>query len=133
MKYIGIDVGTHTGVAVWDSEQQIFLSVETMKIHSAMELVLSYPKEDIVVLFEDARQRKWFGSNSNAKLQGAGSVKRDSSIWEDFLNDKGIKYRAIAPIKGGTKWTAERFKNILGWRGKTSEHSRDAALMVYGL
>lgn len=134
MIYIGIDTGTHTGFAIWDSELQNFRCIQTLKIHQAMEQVMNWHKNaKIVVIFEDARQRKWFGSNSNAKIQGAGSIKRDCTIWEDFLKDKGIEYRAVQPIKGGTKWSAERFYEIFGWEGKTSEHARDAALLVYGL
>lgn len=38
--YIGIDTGTHTGVAIWGSGQ--FLLLETMAIHKAMEIVNEY-------------------------------------------------------------------------------------------
>lgn len=66
MIYIGIDTGKHTGVAVWCSgaNMNFFSSIETMPIHRAMKLVLdmkySY-KENVFVIFEDARQRKFFG------------------------------------------------------------------------
>ena len=85
-----------------------------------------------MVIFEDARLRKWYGSKSDAKLQGAGSVKRDSSIWEDFLKDKGIPFQGIHPLQGLTKLTSVYFKRITKWDGKTSEHSRDAAMLVIG-
>ena len=85
------------------------------------------------VVFEDARQRKWFGKgDANAKKQGAGSVKRDCSIWEDFCKDYGIPFRAIPPVKGATKITPEYFKLISHYQGRTSEHSRDAAMLVIG-
>lgn len=85
-----------------------------------------------MVLFEDARQRKWFGADSNAKMQGAGSVKRDASIWEEFCTDYQIAFRALPPAKGGTKLNPDYFKALTGWRGKTSEHARDAAMIVFG-
>lgn len=135
MIYIGIDCGTHTGIAVWDSGEKKMLSLETLMIHQAMEKVLywSYKSDgDIMVVFEDARLRKWYGEESNAKLQGAGSVKRDCSIWEDFLKDKGIMFKAVHPLKGMTKLSSIYFKRITKWEGKTSEHSRDAAMLVVG-
>lgn len=143
MIYIGIDPGTHTGVAVWDSREGKFLSLETLPIHRALEKVkeMSHPfwhmdrlyHDDIQVVFEDARQRTWFGKGDTyAKLQGAGSVKRDCSIWEDFCKDYGIPYWAKPPVKGATKVSAEYFKMISHYTGRTSEHSRDAAMLVIG-
>ena len=140
---IGIDPGTHTGVAVWDSREGKFLSLETLPIHRALEKVkeMSHPfwhmdrlyHDDIQVVFEDARQRTWFGKgDTNAKLQGAGSVKRDCSIWEDFCKDYGIPFQAKPPVKGATKVSAEYFKMVSHYTGRTSEHSRDAAMLVIG-
>lgn len=134
---IGIDPGTHTGVAVWDTNERRFLSLETLPIHQALIKVMMWRDRvghDLQVVFEDARQRTWFGKdkNTNAKLQGAGSIKRDCSIWEDFLTDYEIPFRAVPPQKGCTKWTEEYFKMVTGWKGKTSSHSRDAAVLVFG-
>ena len=136
---IGIDPGTHTGVAVWDTGEGKFLSLETMPIHRAMNSVLVWASlvhdktKDIQVVFEDARQRTWFGrGDTYAKLQGAGSVKRDCSIWEDFCKDYDIPFWAKPPVKGATKVSAGYFKTISGYQGRTSEHSRDAAMLVIG-
>lgn len=134
MLYIGIDTGVHTGFAVWDSGNGCYLHIATVKIHAALEMTEKIHREagdDMCVLFEDARQRKWFGANARQKMQGAGSVKRDAVIWEDFLTDKGIPFRAIPPQKGATKWSAEYFSKVTGWSGRTSEHARDAALLVF--
>lgn len=136
---IGIDPGTHTGVAVWDTRLGRFLNLETLPIHRALHLVHSFHRaceghgEDLQVVFEDARQRTWFGhGDTNAKMQGAGSVKRDCSIWEDFCKDYGIPFQAKPPIKGATKVSAEYFKMVSKWEKRTSEHSRDAAMLVIG-
>ena len=133
---IGIDPGTHTGVAVWDTREGKFLSLDTLLIHDALDLVRRYANinnRDMQVVFEDARQRKWFGKgDTSAKLQGAGSVKRDCSIWEDFCKDYGIPFQAKPPVKGATQVSAEYFKMISHYTGRTSEHSRDAAMLVIG-
>ena len=139
MIHIGIDPGTHTGLAVWDSGQGKFLLLETLPIHKALDLISKWQQEckdrDVAmdVTFEDARQRTWFGKgNVSAKAQGAGSVKRDCSIWEDFCKDYGIPYWAKPPVKGATKVSADYFKMVSHWQGRTSEHSRDAAMLVIG-
>lgn len=134
MIYIGIDPGTHTGFAVWDSDARRFQSLQTLPLHKALDEVeiweMNHPCE---VVFEDARLRTWFGKgDTNAKLQGAGSIKRDCAIWEEFLTDNGIPYQAVAPIKGATKVSPEWFKTISGYKGKCSQHARDAAMLVIG-
>lgn len=132
---IGIDPGTHTGVAVWDTREGEFLSLQTMPIHRALLEVYKWSQRpvEIQVVIEDARQRTWFGKgDTNAKAQGAGSVKRDCSIWEDFCKDYGIPYWAKPPVKGATKVSAKYFKMISHYQGRTSEHSRDAAMLVIG-
>ena len=136
MIYIGIDPGTHTGVAVWDSRRQEFIELATIPIHQALQKVFTWRQRptEIQVVFEDARQRTWFGrdKNTNAKLQGAGSIKRDCSIWEDFCKDYQITFLAVPPMKGGTKLSEAYFKTISGWKGRTSNHARDAAMLVIG-
>ena len=140
MIYIGIDTGVHTGVAVWDSEQKEFVVVDTMKIHEAMNFVYNYADLDITiqVRFEDARQRKWIPMSKNmtgelGRAQGAGYVKAHCQIWEDYLTDYQIPFEAIAPRRNVTKLSAEQFARITGYKGRTSEHARDAAMLVYGL
>lgn len=135
MIYVGIDTGKHTGVAVWASVTGSFFQIETVAIHRAMKIVLDLKEkydDKLFVIFEDARQRKYFGDSGKEVWQGAGSIKRDATIWEDFLTDEGISFRAMPPTKGGTKLTKEAFQNLTGWGGKTSEHSRDAAMLVFG-
>ena len=137
MLYIGIDTGAHTGMAVWDSEAKTFLAIDTVKLHEGLFRIknLWNGRKDIRVVFEDARQRKWFdtrtASQDRARLQGAGSVKRDCNVWEEFLTDYKIPYEAVPPCRNVTKTTAESFARFTKWKGRTSEHSRDAAMLVW--
>jgi hypothetical protein len=135
---IGIDPGVITGFAVWDDATRAFKEVASLKIHEAMQKIIEL-KPDIVV-FEDARQRNWFGGRDVKQhkygagvREGSGSVKRDCAIWEDFLKDLGVKYIAMAPAAKGTKWKADKFKATTGWSGRTSQHARDAAVLVFGM
>ena len=138
MIYIGIDTGVHTGYAVYDSNGKVLRSVGCNKIHKVMQIVLDYANKGIgmKVRVEDARKRTWYGFHTakqdRARLQGAGSVKRDAQIWEDFLKDFGVDFEMVAPKNNATKLTAESFRQLTGWVGKTNEHGRDAAMLVYG-
>lgn len=138
MIIIGIDPGVITGFAVWDDVARELKDVASLKIHEAMHRVLEL-KPGLVV-FEDARQRNWFGGRDDKQSkygagvrEGAGSVKRDCSIWEDFLKDHNIRFIARAPAAKGTKWKADKFQALTGWKGRTSEHARDAAVLVFGM
>lgn len=142
--FIGIDTGTHTGFAVWDNRKRTLIDVTSLPIHKAMERVKDYAEleksggEHVVVRVEDPRQRTWFGTErmsreeERKKLQGVGSVKRDASIWDDYLKDLGVQYEMVAPRRNITKVNAERFKAFTGWSKKTNEHGRDAAGLVFG-
>ena len=137
--YIGIDPGTHTGVAVKRGDE--YISLLTTSIHKALDIVSQYADgcrargEELFIVFEDARQAHYHGRamHSSARLQGAGSVKRDCSIWEDFCLDKGIQFRATPPMYKYTKLTPESFRMMTGWDKPSSNHSRDAAMLIIGL
>ena len=132
---IGIDTGTHTGIALYDLSARAFGYIETVKIHEAMRMVGdAYEKygKSLMVLFEDARLRKWYAGAGREKLQGAGSIKRDCNIWDDYLNDLGVNYVAVPPKHNITKLNETQFRAITGWTLRTSEHARDAAMLVFG-
>ena len=139
--YIGIDPGTHTGVAIWSKTERMLYMVDTMTITQAMKTVDDYvgafdnegsKQYEVVDFIEDARKRTWFGSANREKLQGAGSVKRDCSIWETFCKELGVECRKIAPKHNTTKLKEAQFKVLTNWAGRTSEHARDAACLVFG-
>ena len=135
MMMIGIDPGVNTGIAVWDKDVRKLQLCAAMPIHAAMDLVKAEHLAQRLhsVVFEDARLRTgYFGPSSRAKAQGAGSVKRDCTIWADYLGALGIPYRTISPRQKGAKVDAERFKAMTGWQAQTNEHGRDAAMLVIG-
>ena len=135
--YIGIDPGTNTGLAIWDSELKKFNSIQTLKIHKAWELLKDrIDKESIFIHVEDARQiklpQRFQKHTSKDQLQGIGSVKRDCSIWEDFLKDHGFAFTMSWNSKGIRKLDSDRFKVMTGYTDRTSSHGRDAAMIVFG-
>ena len=124
---IGIDPGTHTGIAI--KIEGKWHRVETMSIFAALQTVVMYRYDNLLVRFEDARLRTYFGKSDREKLQGAGSVKRDCAIWEEVLTEYKIPFQRIHPryVKATT---AEQFKALTGWHGQTSIHAREAAWLI---
>lgn len=146
MIYIGIDTGVSTGIAIWNKQKRSFEMVETLAIHKAMIVVQGFVSlqksgvgDKVVVRVEDPRQRTWFGTErmsrdeERKRLQGVGSVKRDAKIWEDFLSDLDADFEMVAPKQNVTKLNSDVFKTYTKWPKRTSEHSRDAAMLVFGL
>jgi hypothetical protein len=136
---LGVDPGTKTGFAVYDKEGKELTIVCTLQIHEAFDAVRKINAVakncsfKIFVRVEDARKRKWFGNGANAKQQGAGAIKIQCKQWEEFLKAESISYQMVAPAQIKTKMDAKKFKMITGWTSRTSNHGRDAAMMVYGL
>ena len=134
---VGIDTGVHTGFAVaFDhGEGGELETVECLSITQAMLNVLDlcdqFGKENLKLFIEDARLRTWF-TGGREKAQGVGSVKRDAQIWEDWCKEQGLNYLMIHPKANATKTKADVFKKHTGWIGRTNEHARDAAMLVFG-
>lgn len=131
---IGIDPGVTTGVAIICSGS--LLSVASMSAVLAEERVKRWHEDKgdgLLVVFEDARLRSWFGSKGREALQGAGSIKRDCQRWEEWLTRHGIKHQSVAPKAVATKLDARRFAAWTGWADRTNEHSRDAAAVIWQL
>ena len=136
---IGIDCGTATGLAVWDGKA--LQRMETYQLHRALDFVREWKEEshgpvDFAVFVEDARQRKWIPREANMKerigrAQGAGGVKRDAVIWQEFCTWHGIPLILVPPRLNATKLDPEPFARITGWKKRTSNHARDAAMLVW--
>lgn len=136
MILIGIDTGVSTGFA-WSINGK-FQSIDTESILSAQERVLSIAGDvghagmDVIVCIEDVRLRKWVQKGvGNERMQGVGSVKRDCSIWQEFCERNGIPHIFVAPKAIQTKLSEKDFNMITKWPYKTSEHARDAGMMIY--
>lgn len=138
---IGVDTGVYTGVATWNVATRKFELITTTSIHKAMKYVndmhTTYGSK-MLVRVEDPRLRSWFGTQrmsreeERKKLQGVGSVKRDAKIWEDYLTDIGIPFEMTHPKNSVTKLNDLSFRKLTKYSKRTSEHSRDAAMLVFG-
>ena len=83
--YIGIDPGVSTGLAIWDAYNEKWEGIFTLNIIKSMEKVLKYHNKETLseVVCEDARLVRY--KTDPIKAQGAGSIKRDCKVWEEFF------------------------------------------------
>ena len=135
-RIVGLDPGVHTGMAIWSRTDRRLVDVQTTTITAAMSMVKMMHDFGSLhsVVFEDARLRTWFGTKGREALQGAGSIRRDCSIWEEVLSGlTGVPFKPVSPQSKGAKLNAAQFAKLTGWTGRTSEHSRDAGMLVFGL
>jgi hypothetical protein len=131
---VGIDPGVTTGFALWDKTTGRLEEVNSMGIVAAMLRVQLMHNEGVLhsVVYEDARLRTgYFGKRADKKQQGAGSIKRDCSVWAEWLSMLGCAYKAVSPKDKGPKLEAVPFAKLTGWQGRTNEHGRDAAMLVF--
>ena len=141
--FIGIDPGENTGIAI--VRDGVLAECRTLPLHRALDLVkkehyaatMAPNNPTFLVVFEDARLRKWFPQERNnseyrGRLMGAGAAKRDAKIWEEYLSDLAIPFERRKPEPGRTKWSEDYWKRITGYAGRTSNHARDAAILVFG-
>lgn len=127
----GIDPGTHTGIAI-KAHGDLKL-IETMSIWPALNLVKEWAeyegRQNAFVRVEDARLRTWFDKSGPERWKGAGSIARDCAIWEEVLTELKIPFEMVHP-KYVKETTADYFKKLTGWQGRTSKHAREAAWMI---
>lgn len=132
---IGIDPGKNTGFAVFCHTEKRLIECRTLLIHEALEIVrhIAEYDEHTEVVIEDPftwvpfRRQK----ADNSRLQGAGSVKRDFTIWKDFCESNKIQYRTVKLQSAKKKLPAKQFFQLTGWSEKSSVHARDAAMLVF--
>lgn len=139
MIVVGIDPGVNTGLAVWDTSSRQFLDIRCSGIVDAMDYLRDFQKERQIglVVFEDARQRKWIPREKDlrefkGRAMGAGSVKRDCAIWDEWCRANRIDFVAAPPSPGMTKLSDAYFRGLTGFDRRTNNHGRDAAMLVFG-
>jgi hypothetical protein len=130
--YVGIDPGVKTGLATWNPRTRTLTAVTSNMPLAFCEIIRLSSINDLHIIVEDARQRTWYGQGGIEKLQGAGAIKVQCTIWQQFLEENGISHQFLPPLKGMTKLGSESFNKITGYEGRTSNHARDAAMLIYG-
>lgn len=151
MIFIGIDCGVQTGFAMWDGKQQGWIDLPhklqpmlTIDFWEALEIVEKSAERlgrKICCKVEDPSgnapvfQGKLTGHNKRKQLkiaQNIGMNKREAQLMIEGLGRiDGVLVDPITPKQ--SKLDAKTFKTIAGYKGSTSQHARDAAMLVLGL
>lgn len=138
---IGIDPGTNTGFTAYNCDTKQYLHCETLPIHIAIFRIEKLVEFDffprgMLIIVEDSRHI----SGPNEKKLGAGSIRRDCSIWEDYLEElvkrtsKDITFIFVRPTNNKyLKMNPHEWTKYSKYQGNRmpSEHARDSATYLF--
>jgi len=153
---IGIDPGKITGLAIYDRESKSLVKLASTNFWDCYGYILTtYPDIDEVhsIVIEvpetkktwslDSRLRRLSYQDRNKFLTEAavamkishdvGRVCRESELLADGLEKAGYTVLTHHPTGKGKQLDKFSFKRITGWPKVTNEHTRDAAMMVWGM
>lgn len=143
--YIGIDPGIHTGFALWDAklgklELQTLDFWQTVDaIHNANALYNDGVHVKLVVVIEAAWKinttyGRYNGQSGERGIQriarNAGENHAHGKLIVEFCKRNGVEALLITPNK--RKMDAAQFALLTKHPGRTNEHVRDAAMLVWG-
>lgn len=139
---IGID--PPAGLAIWDRSKQRFLSIETTDFWGIIDrldsLIGSGTKIKVFIEAPQENKPVWMkGGVNNLAIfskvcQNVGENKGSAKLIIEWCKRRGVDHVALRPTKrSATKLSVDRFQQITGWKKRTSEHGRDAAMKVYSL
>lgn len=134
---ISIDPGVHTGLAIAkDGVLELVRTYSFWEAHAEIRAFLGAASEigyKVELVIEDPRGQRVSKNDDRYgphRLKGVGSVERDAKLWIEYAEHYGIPYRTVKPGKY-RKIDADTFRKWTGWTGRTSEHARAAAMMIF--
>lgn len=138
MIYVGIDPGANTGIATWRPAGQVLTIYPAKQFWFAWQQChqIQSTYSDAIFVVEDPNAnppifpRKITGRKRDRLAQNVGMNKRDAKLWLEYFRWRGWNHKAVRP--SSSKWSKEDLKRITGYTGRSSEHGRDAAKLVFG-
>ena len=135
MRVIGIDPGLNTGIAIYeDGKLTELLTIEPINL---ADIFSHYSGEPLFIVFEDSRLQSHIWIPSQSKGVAANIARKVGMVdaWcymiERLCESYDIAYMRVSPKAKGEKLNAEDFKRITGWKGKSNQHERDAAMVAW--
>lgn len=139
---IGIDPGVNTGLAM--SIDGKLVDIRTTTFWGAVNMIMGRQLYGLSIYIENPNKNKPIFVKKgvtkekaiseqlayNRIAQNVGSNKRDAQLLIDFCKENSIEVVEIKPTK--KKVTREYFEKISGWTKPTSQHGRDAAMLILG-
>jgi len=144
---IGID--PDKGWAVWNTESRKFVEIQTVNFWEIINKLQIWGTgfRKVKVYCEDPSQNRpvWIKIPDikdpvkrelaeKKAAQNVGENKAKAKLIVEYCEKAGIEVIKQKPSKKSkTKMKAPEFEFLTGWKGRTSEHGRDAAMLVWGL
>ena len=133
MLILGIDPGSHTGLATYIGGKLVHLdTIAPVEIAARIELARSTR-----VVFEDSRLLSYTWTQVKSRpaalkmARNVGEVDAWCKLIVAVCDQFAIPAHGISPKGKGAKVNAERFEQVTGWTGASNEHTRDAAMVAY--
>ena len=159
--YIGLDMGETTGIAVWfvNTKKLTLYSLTFIEfLDYFYEKVLEIKKKYNVILviedvianspvfkakfcYENTKNADGSAASHNQKIgavckyaERVGAVKEKTKTIIELCKRYNIQTILKRPTKGSlTKLSHEQFVKMTGYKGRSNNHERDAAVMIYGM
>lgn len=131
-KYIGIDPGKKTAIAVYDSITKRIIDVFMTDFWGAYEYLESEQHDILIkaVIIEVPRTKSnWHKKGCDITSANVGGIYREANLLANGIERMGLKVVRQHP-QG--KVDAAYVKKITGYQGKTNEHTRDAIMLCWG-
>lgn len=135
---LGIDPGTQTGVATFIDGS--LHQIQTMTHAQVLAVLVGSTINGKVthVIFEDANLQKPVfaraGANARMMLKIAQNVGEVKFMCKEILRvcgEQNIACHGVSPLAKGKKLDAGQFVKRTGWKPRTSQHGRDAAMVAF--
>jgi hypothetical protein len=135
---IGVDPGKHTGAAVYDRKERRLIEVVTIDFwRFAFDFHLRYPPNVVHKLIVELPNTTAVWHKKAKKREAiektavnVGKSLREAELLADWAGRVG--YEVITRHPQG-KVDDAIFRRITGWKGRTSQHARDAAMLCFEL
>ncbi len=127
--HIGIDPGKKTGFAVYDKTEKKLIMLETLDFWMAYSKAQAFSKDSTRIVVEVPKTKaNWQEDKSTTTSVNIGGVIREAKLLAEGLKRLGFHVETQHP-QG--KVDDVFFEKVTGHKGRTNEHVRDAALLVY--
>lgn len=140
--YIGIDPGNQNGFAVWSCREKQLKRLKTFSVMQIITELENYKKEfgdTFCVILEATYLNRavWIPTNNRKNFskiaRNVGMNQQTAKFIRDFCKDRNIELIESKPgKKSHTKLDSQQFERITGYRGRISQHARDAAMLIFG-
>jgi hypothetical protein len=145
-------------MSFWHKAEKRFLSIESCSfweciegLEGARKFYIPINDYDLTVVVEDVTQNSpvFFAMTTYKTTKGnhdnkigavAEQAKRVGMVWDktnlimEWCERHNINLKKVRPSKNSfTKLKSDSFKNLTKWEGKTNEHGRDSACLIFGM